>query len=123
MGSCKYTFTREQIGTRYVMLGMRTFINPNDQADIEKAHALQDATKVEQPGGPGKFEVPHWDAISQKKVREALLVLYATLPDQNRMFGTKEQVDPLRRVVGAAGGWGGNPDTEARYLNVNPSKN
>ena len=44
-------------------------------------HALQDAIKVEQPGGPGKFEVPNWDQASQKKVRDALLVLGATLPD------------------------------------------
>ena len=38
---------------------------------------------------PGKFEVPNWDQASQKKVRDALLVLGATLPDSKRMFGTK----------------------------------
>ena len=31
--------------------------------------------KVEQTGGPGKFEVPNWDQASQKKIRDALLVL------------------------------------------------
>ena len=35
--------------------------------DVEKARALQDAIKVEQPGGPGKFEVPDWDPDSQKR--------------------------------------------------------
>jgi hypothetical protein len=25
--------------------------------------------------------------------------------------------------MGSAGGWGGNPDSEAKYLNVNPSRN
>jgi len=29
----------------------------------------------------------------------------------------------VRRLMGSAGGWGGNPDTEAKYLNVNPSRN
>ena len=122
-GAGSHTFTGEQIGTRYLMLALRTFVDPNDPADIEKVHALQDAVKVEQPGGPGTFEIPSWDPVSHKKVRDALLVLYATLPDQNRMFGTKEQVDPVRRLIGSAGGWGGNPDSEAKYLNVNPSRN
>jgi hypothetical protein len=39
------------------------------------------------------------------------------------MFGTREQVDPVRRLIGSAGGWGGNPDSEAKYLNVTPPKN
>jgi hypothetical protein len=122
-GAGSQTFTKEQIGTRYVMLALRTFVDPGVPADIENVHALQDAVKVVQPGGPGAFEVPDWDPVSHKKVRDALLVLYATLPDQNRMFGTKEQVDPVRRLIGSAGGWGGNPDTEAKYLNFNPSRN
>jgi hypothetical protein len=25
--------------------------------------------------------------------------------------------------MGSAGGWGGNPDSDAKYLNVNPSRN
>jgi hypothetical protein len=57
-------FTREQIGTRHVMLGVRTLVNPEDPADVKQVHALQDAIKVEQPGGPGKFEVPNWDPAS-----------------------------------------------------------
>jgi hypothetical protein len=122
-GAGSHTFTREQIGTRYLMLALRIFVDPNDPGDIEKVHALQDAVEVEQSGGPGTFEIPNWDPVSHKKVRDALLVLYATLPDMNRMFGTKEQVDPVRRLIGSAGGWGGNPDSEASYLNVNPNRN
>lgn len=104
------------------MLALRTFVDPTDTEDLKKVHVLQDAVKVSQQS-LGIFEVPNWDPVSHKRVRDALLVLYATLPDQNRMFGTKEQVDPVRRLIGSAGGWGGNPDTEAKYLNVNPSRN
>jgi hypothetical protein len=101
----------------------QAFLGCNDASlDLKKVHALQDAVKVSQKG-PGTFEIPNWDPVSYKRVKEALLVLYATVPDQNRMFGTKEQVDPVRRLIGSAGGWGGNPDTEAKYLNVNPSRN
>ncbi|MGB6521614.1 MAG: DUF1254 domain-containing protein [Candidatus Cybelea sp.] len=84
----KHTFTKEQMGTRY-MVGVRTLVNPADANDLEKGRRLQDALLVEQPGGPGKFEVPNWDPISQSKVRDALLVLSATVTDTRRAFGTK----------------------------------
>jgi len=121
-GAGSHTFTKEQIGTRYLMLALRTFVDPNDPEDLKKVHALQDAVKISQQSS-GTVTIPNWDPVSHKKVRDALLVLYATLPDMNRMFGTKEQVDPVRRLIGSAGGWGGNPDTEAQYLNVTPTKN
>ena len=76
-----------------------------DPKDVKQVHALQDAIKVIQKN-PGKFEVPSWDQASQKKVRDALLVLASTLPDAKRMFGTKAQVDPVRRLIGAASGLG-----------------
>ncbi|HEY6368749.1 MAG TPA: DUF1214 domain-containing protein [Candidatus Binatia bacterium] len=118
------TLKREEVGTRYVLAGVRTLLlRPDDPKDVEEVHRLQDAIKVEQPGGPGKFEVPNWDKESQKKIREALLTLGASLPDSKNMFGRKEQVDPVRFLIGAAMAWGGNPDKEATYLNVSPTKN
>ena len=116
------TLTKEQIGTRYVVVAVRTLVDPSDPKDVQQVHALQDAIQVSQRS-PGQFEAPKWDPASQKKVRDALLVLASTLPDANRMFGTKEQVDPVRRLIGAASAWGGNPDKEAIYLNVTPPRN
>jgi hypothetical protein len=104
------------------MLALRTLVDPNDPEDLKKVHALQDAVKLDQKG-PGTFEVPNWDPASHKKVRDALLVLASTLPDSDRGFGTREQVDPVRRLILSASAWGGNPDTEAKYLNVDPSRN
>jgi uncharacterized protein (TIGR03066 family) len=121
-GAGKYTYTREQIGTRYVLMAVRTLIDPANPKDLEEVHKLQDAIKVEQKG-PGKFEVPRWDQASQKKVRDALLVLGSTLPDSRRMFGTKDQVDPVRHLIGTAMAWGGNPEKDAIYFNSTPSKN
>ncbi|MBB3314437.1 hypothetical protein FHT77_000279 [Rhizobium sp. BK181] len=117
-----YTLVKDKIGTRYVVAAVRTLVNPQDSEDVKQAHALQDAIKVEQKS-PGSFEVPNWDQASQTKVRKALLELAATLPDTNRMFGTKEDVDPVRRLIGAASAWGGNPQKDATYLNVTPEKN
>ena len=122
-GGGKYTVTKQQVGTRYVLVGVRTLVDPNDPTDLKKVHALQDGLKVEQLGGPGKFEVPKWDPVSQKKVRDALIVLGTTLTDTSRSFGTKDQVEPIQRLISAATTWGGNPRKDAIYLNFTPPKN
>jgi hypothetical protein len=121
-GAGAHTLTREQIGTRYAAVAIRTFVDPVDPKDLDKVHALQDAVKVSRQS-PGTFEVPNWDPVSQKKVRNALLVLGSTLPDFKHAFGTKEQVDPIRHLIGSAAAWGGNPDKDATYLNITPAKN
>ncbi|WP_029356816.1 DUF1214 domain-containing protein [Bosea sp. 117] len=118
-----YTLRREDVGTRYVAVAFRTLADPADKQDMTQAHAVQDAIKVEQPGGPGTFEVPAWDQDGQKKIRDLLVVLADTLSDKNRMFGTRGEVDPVRFLLGTASAWGGNPDKEAVYLNVFPEKN
>ena len=117
-----HTLTREKVGTRYVMIGIRTLVDPSNPGDIKAAHDLQDALKVEQKS-PGKFEVRKWDPVSQKKVREALIVLSTTLTDTSDSFGTKDQVDPIHRLISAAATWGGNPPKDATYLNFTPPKN
>jgi hypothetical protein len=115
-------FTRDRIGTRYVMLAVRTLVDPNSPADMTEAHRLQDAIVVKQDK-TGSFEVPKWDPVSQNKVREALVALAATLLDSKGMFGTKADTDPVRHLIGAASAWGGNPERDALYLNVNPARN
>jgi hypothetical protein len=121
-GAGSHTFTKEKVGTRYMVIAIRTLVNPADAKDVVQVHALQDAIKVSQKG-TGKFEIPNWDAASQKKVRDALLVLGSTMPDFKKAFGTKDQVDPVRHLVATAAAWGGNPDKDATYLNITPAKN
>jgi hypothetical protein len=117
-----HTFTKEKIGTRYMLVGVRTLVDPSDSKEMDKVHSLQDAIKVNQKS-PGKFEAPQWDSVSQKKVRDALIVLGTTLTDTSRAFGTKEEVDPIQRLISAATTWGGNPRKDAIYLNFTPPKN
>jgi hypothetical protein len=121
-GKGSHTLTRQSVGTRYVAAAVRTLVDPADPKDLEQVHALQDAIKVSQKA-PGTFEILNWDQASQKKVRDALLVLGSTLPDFKKAFGTQEQVDPVRHLIGSAAAWGGNPDKDATYLNITPAKN
>jgi hypothetical protein len=67
--------------------------------------------------------VPNWDPTSQKKVRDALLVLASTIADFKNAFGAKGDVDPIRHLIVTAAGWGGNPGKDATYLAVTPAKN
>ena len=118
-----HTLTKDGIGTRYVVTAIRILVDPNDPKDVEAVHALQDGIEVQQPGGPGKFEVPNWDQTTQAKTREALLALASNLPDTKGMFGSKNDVDPVRHLIGSASAWGGNPEKDALYLNVTPEQN
>lgn len=122
-GAGKRSLTRQNVGTRYVLAGIRTLADPNDPKDLAQVHALQDAIAASQPGGPGKFEVPNWDQASQKDIRAALLKLNDHMGGFARAFGRKGEVDPVRHLIGTAAGWGGNLDRDATYLSVTPSKN
>jgi hypothetical protein len=117
-----YTYTRSQVGTRYLLLIVRTLVDPSKPDDLQHAHALQDAIAVEQKQS-GRLEVPKWDQESQKRVRDALTALGETIRDTRRTFGTRAHVDPVRHLIGTAIGWGGNPETDAFYVTVTPGRN
>ncbi|SFI08035.1 DUF1254 domain-containing protein [Albimonas pacifica] len=120
----EHRFTQEQIGTRYVLMLVRTFVDPNDPADLDAVHALQDAMTIEQ--GPGAtFEIPDWDVERAAALRKALNDLSAASGglDSARMFGARDEVDPVQHLIGAAAGWGGNPARDALYVGVVPEKN
>jgi hypothetical protein len=118
----KFTLTQEQIGTRYVIIALRTFMAANDKEDIAKANALQDQVKVSQTD-VGTFEVPEWDMESLLKVRGALAVLASTVSDTRGFFGDRSKIDPLQFKMGTAAGWGGNPKEAAIYFSHSPAKN
>ena len=75
------------------------------------------------PNRTGGFEVaPDWDQVSQRKVREALIALAATIPDTKGMFGRRDRVDPVRHLIGTATGCGGNAEKDATYSLEPPTK-
>ena len=121
-GAGRHSLTKREIGTRYAVAAVRTFVDPANPGDLKQVHALQDAITVQQKQ-PGALDLPVWDPVSQKKVRDALLVLGSTMPDFRRAFGARDQVDPIRHLIGSALGWGGNPDRDAIYLNVSVPEN
>jgi hypothetical protein len=116
------TITQKKMGTRYVIIALRTFMDPADPDDIAKANALQDQVVVSQ-ADKGSFDVPTWDETSLLKVRNALAVLASTVSDTSGFFGDKSKLDRLDFLMGTAAGWGGNPKKGAMYFTYLPEQN
>ena len=119
----RYTYTKKDVGTRYMFAAVRTLIDPANPDDLKNVHALQDAMTIEQPDGVGTFEKPRWDEASRNKVKTALQALGGTLLDLKRALGLATQWTRYGHLIGVATGWGGNPDEDAVYLNVTPRNN
>jgi hypothetical protein len=110
-----YTLTQDAMGTRYVQVVMRHFIDANNPADIAKAHALQDAIIVKQDS-PGTLDLPDWDSASRDTIRGLLNQLAAFKDPAAVSFGDKGEVDPVAHLIGTAAGWGANPLSAAIYV-------
>jgi hypothetical protein len=117
-----HTLTQENVGTRYMMVAVRTLVDPNDAKDLDEVHKLQDAIKVGQAAS-GKLELPNWDQTSLKEIRDALLMLAKHTDGFQHAFGIKNEVDPIKHLIGTAAGWGGNPDKDATYLGASVPQN
>ncbi|KQM81571.1 carboxylesterase [Agromyces sp. Leaf222] len=115
-----YEITAERFGTPYVVVAVRTLVDPADPTDIAAVAAIQDAISLATGADATPFESPEYDTASLDETRDALLALARNLTGFDRTFGAKHEVDPVRHLIGTAAGWGGLPSSEASYLGVDP---
>jgi len=115
-----YELTMDEFDTPYVILSARTLTDASDPEDIQKANTLQDQLKVE-ARSTRPYTHPNYDEESYKAIYESLLALSRSVPDGRRSFGRKEDVSEVRHLLATAWGWGGLPDHEAQYLNIEPN--
>ncbi len=113
---------QKTVGTRYALLLVRTFLDPNDEEDVKAARALQDAITVKQ-ADKGKFEIPAWKKEDVEAMREKINVVVAALPPTGTCFGRKEELDPIYWLLCAAYGWGGLPRQDSTYSSGVPERN
>ncbi len=118
-----WTFTEEEIGTRYVLVNVRTFADPNDPEDMAAAHRMQDAIEVKQAGKGDLSGLPEWNEDQMLKIRKAFNALGSTLPDSSSFFGVKCDRSYLMNAMGVAVGWGGLQKQDALYLPLQVPKN
>ncbi len=115
-----YELTMKEYGTPFVMLSARTLVNASDPADIKKANALQDGLKIE-AASARPFTHPKYDEESYQTTFKLLVELGRGVADTSNTFGKKEDVNAVRHLLATAWGWGGLPENEAYYLNVEPN--
>lgn len=115
----EHTLTVEEFGSTYVVLAVRILVDPQDAADLEAVAALQDQLRLN-AASASPFVSPDYDRASFDDTRNALLALARHLTGFDRMFGSIEETDPIRHLIGTAAGWGGLPTSEARYIGVDP---
>jgi hypothetical protein len=109
----------DQFDTRYVAVAARVLVDPNDPDDVAAVADLQDGFAVTAaPAEP--FTPPEYDTASLDDTRAALLQLARRVQGFAHTFGARADVDPVRHLLGTAAGWGGLPETEAFYVNVEP---
>ncbi len=116
----QHELTVAQFDTPYVLVAARALVDPADPDDIAMVNALQDSYGL-QAASAQPLVPTDYDQTSLDATRSALLELAAGVGGFTRAFGARSEVDPVRHLLGAAAGWGGLPEREAYYVNVNPN--
>jgi hypothetical protein len=118
-----WTLTEDEIETRYIMLTVRTFADPNDPEDMAAAHKLQDMINVEQEDKGDLSGLSDWDKEKVVELRKAFNTLGSSLPDSSSFFGVKCDRSYLMDAMGVAVGWNGFQSRDALYLTLQVPKN
>lgn len=113
----EHRLTVDEFGTQYVCVLLRVLVDPEDTADIDAVNAVQRGLSVA-AGAPHPFPMPNWDTESLDTVRATLLDRARHHAGFTGAFGPRGEVDPEMHLLGAAAGWGGLPEHEAMYTNV-----
>ncbi|MFV2058309.1 MAG: DUF1214 domain-containing protein [Thiohalomonadales bacterium] len=115
-----YELTMEEFHTPYVYVTPRILVNSSDPVDIKKVNALQDQIKIK-AASARPYVHPNYDQASYKATYKLLLELSKGVSGTKRMFGKKEEVSEVQHLLGTTFGWGGLPEYEAYYINVEPN--
>jgi hypothetical protein len=114
-----HALTVDEHQTRHVVLAARVLVDATDPDDLAAVHAIQDGLALDAASSQ-PFEMPDYDTESFDAARSALLALAALPTPVRGTFGRRSEVDPIHHLLGTAFGWGGLPEEEAVYVNVEP---
>jgi hypothetical protein len=114
-----HELSMDSFDTPYVLVAVRILVDTRDATDLAEVNSLQDQFLVK-AGSSRPFVMPDYDTSTVDETREALLQLARGLTGFTKMFGRREEVDPIRHLIGTAAGWGGLPTSEAVYIGVDP---
>ena len=114
-----YILTEEAMGSRYVLIIIRTQVNMKNSADMAIVTELQDQIRIEQEDR-GSYEVTNnWNMEEILSFRQK----YVTIANEKNlspddMFGAKGTLTQENHNCGVAYGWGGFTSDQAVYINL-----
>lgn len=114
-----YTLNARELGSDFVCAAARILVDPEDPADVAAVNSLQDQLGVTSTADR-EFLPTEYEQESFAETRDALLTLAKGLGGLEGCFGARDEVDPVRHLLASASAWGGLPETEASYINVEP---
>lgn len=116
-----YTLTEEMMGSRYVLVIVRTLVNMKDGKDMEVVTELQKQLKIEQ-ADRGSYEPScQWnmdEILAMRKKYVGIATKKKLAADD--MFGKKGSLTQENHNCGVAYGWGGFTSDQAVYLSYIP---
>jgi hypothetical protein len=107
-----YDLTIDEFDSEYVAVFLRTFVDPDDPEDARAVNALQDELVLE-TNASRSYVHPRYSEDDRARIFNATAQIGLT--DTVRAFGRREDVDPIRHLIGTTIGWGGLPESEAFY--------
>jgi len=101
-------------GGGFAVLIARILVDPTDPEDVAGVNRVQDFLGID-AASSRPWPAGLYDDASYQATKQPLLELGLGLHDSRRTFGTRDSVDPVRFLIGTAGGFGGLPEEEAYY--------
>ena len=118
-GGGTYKLDMETFDTPFVIVFMRVLVDAADPDDVAAVNKIQDLMSIEAASAK-PFILPDYDETGFEGLMRATIEIGRFAPDSSRVFGARDEVEPLRHFLGTAVGWGGLPESEAFYLNIEP---
>jgi hypothetical protein len=112
-----YELSIDDLDTHYVLVAVRTLVDPTDPRDLEAVTALRDGPALSAESAT-PFSHPAWDKQTLTATRNTLLKLARASVSSTLAFGSRQQTDPIAHLLSTASGCGGLPAEQAYYLRV-----
>lgn len=118
----EHALTRDNVGSRYAMVVLRTQANTADAADVAQANALQDQLALSQKDRGSYVASHNWDMDEVLQMRaKYMAIVEADNIASDVMFGKKGEVSLKDHNAGTAYGWGGFTPQRAVYPGYMPT--
>lgn len=113
----RYTFKPENHEGRYLLCLMRILVKERTPEEIQLVNQIQDSLKIEASNYPYELNLPEYNINSYNYVKNLIKQLFETSPKMSSrgMFGTKDEVDDLKHLMGVYLGWGGLKEKYVLY--------